>query len=103
MTRISFLHQRHSYSRLNLTAAMFNALMTEFRIFPRFKEFILLFGSKRGDHEIAVPQLRFRRKFAGMDVPLEQSYVGFGTQSNSTSSIVDDANISRMCLRSQVC
>lgn len=103
MTRSSFLHQRHSYSRLRLTAAMFNALMTEFHIFPRFKEFILLFGSKRGDNEIAVPQLRFRRNVARIETPLEKRHSGFGTDSNPSSSVVDDAKIFRMCLRSQVC
>ena len=102
VTQYSFLHQRHSFSRLHLTAAMFNALMTEFRIFPRFKEFILLFGSKREDNEIAVPQLHFRRKLARTDVPLKQRFLGFGTESKSLPSIVDDADISRMCLRSQV-
>ena len=81
---------------------MFNALMTEFRIFPRFKEFILLFGSKRSDNEIAVPQLRFRMNLARMDIPLEQRDSGFGTDSNSSFSVVNDAKISRMCLRCQV-
>ena len=58
---------------------MFNTLMTEFHIFPRFKEFILLFGSKHGDNEVAVPQLRFRRGLASTIAPLGQHHSDFGT------------------------
>ena len=79
MTRTSFVHQRHSYSRLELNEQMFNALMSDFRIFPRFKDFVLLFGSKRGDNEIGVPQLRFRRLLDRVVRPGEPQHSGFGT------------------------
>ena len=62
---------------------MFDALMTEFHIFPRFKEFILLFGSKRGDNEIGLPQLRFRQLKSDVVKPTEQFYAGFGTNCRS--------------------
>ena len=57
---------------------MFEALITDFHIFPRFKEFILVFGSKSDDNEIGLPQLRYRRLPAGISMPQEPNYTGFG-------------------------
>ena len=103
LIRHSFVHQRHSFSRLNLTEYMFNALMNEFRIFPRFKEFVLLFGSKSGDNEIGVPQLRFRHLLVPAAKPLEQDCAGFGNVSMlAVVTALRNADTSRMRLWSQV-
>ena len=103
LIRHSFVHQRHSFSRLNLTEYMFNALMNEFHIFPRFKEFVLLFGSKRRDSEIGVPQLRFRHLLVPASKPLEHDCVGFGNVSMlAVVNALRNAYTSRMRLWSQV-
>lgn len=62
---------------------MFDALMNEFQIFPRFKDFILLFGSKRGDYEMGLPRMRFRLLNSVAVKPIEQYYTGFGTRLSS--------------------
>ena len=98
----SFVHQRHSLSRLNLTHRLFDALLSELRIFPRFKDFILLFGSKREDYEIGVPQLRFRRRFERIFGSQEPRYDGFGTNLIECQSSFH-ANESRMCICAKVC
>ena len=56
----SFIRQRHSYARLQITRELFDTLMFQFSIFPRFREFVLLFGAKHGENEIMPPQMRFR-------------------------------------------
>ena len=57
---------------------MFDALMNELHIFPRFKDFIILFGHKLNDNEIGLPQLRFRQLKSIAVKPIEQCYAGFG-------------------------
>ena len=74
----SFIRQRHSYSRLQVTRGLFEALMSQFVIFPRFKEFVLLFGAKHGENDIGPPQLRFRRMPAYKENPGCQLSAGFG-------------------------
>ena len=82
---------------------MFDALMTEFHIFPRFKEFVLLFGTKRGDNEIGLPQMRFRQLRPDIVKPTEQYYAGFGTNSNSGRVSARELTKYRVCVRAQVC
>lgn len=36
-------------------------LMLELRVFPRFKDFVVLFGARNDENENGLPQLRFRR------------------------------------------
>ena len=57
----SFIRQRNSYSRLSITRGLFEDLLHRFEIFPRFREFVLLFGAKHGENEIGPPHMRFRR------------------------------------------
>ena len=76
----SVVRQRNSYSRLNITQELFDSLMREFAIMPRFKEFVLLFGAKQRESEIGPPQMRFKISpaktgFADDGAPLA---VGFG-------------------------
>ena len=75
----SFIQQRHSYSRLQVTRELFEALMSQFVIFPRFKEFVLLFGAKHGENDIGPPQLRFRNIPAYKEKPDGQLSAGYGT------------------------
>lgn len=79
----SFIHQRHSHSRLHLTRELFEELMSAFGIFPRFKEFVLLFGAKRRENEIGPPRMRFRRLLANSAEPVHKRYTGFGECSSS--------------------
>lgn len=74
----SFIQQRHSYSRLQVTRELFEALMSQFVIFPRFKEFVLLFGAKHGENDIGPPQLRFRSIPACKEKSGGQLSAGFG-------------------------
>lgn len=74
----SFIQQRHSYSRLQVTRELFEALMSQFVIFPRFKEFVLLFGAKHVENDIGPPQLRFRKIPAYKEKPGGQLSAGFG-------------------------
>jgi hypothetical protein len=43
-----------------VTRDLFGTLMDELHILQRFREFVLLFGSKFSENEIGPPQLRFR-------------------------------------------
>ena len=75
----SFIRQRHSHSRLLVTRKLFETLMSEFHVLPRFKEFVLLFGAKYGENELEPPQLRFRRLPPGATGPqIDQYSPGFG-------------------------
>ena len=84
LTSNSFLRQRHSYSRLHVAREVFEALMSEFDILPRFKEFVSLFGLRHDENEIGPPQMRFRRRMTS-DCPsaglMRRRYVGFGNGS----------------------
>lgn len=60
----SLVRQRNSYSRLSITRELFDCLMQEFDIFPRFRDFVLLFGAKHGENEIGPPRMQFRRLIA---------------------------------------
>ena len=78
--RHSFIRQRHSHSRLLVTRKLFETLMSEFHVLPRFKEFVLLFGAKYGENELEPPQLRFRRLQPRATGPeIDQYSPGFGT------------------------
>ena len=57
--------------------------MEKFEIFPRFREFVLLFGAKVGESEIGHPQMRSRRLNACSDGNNHLSYAGFGIWSTS--------------------
>lgn len=75
----SLIDQVHSYSRLQITRDLFETLMDTFRIFPRFKEFVLLFGAKRFENEVGPPQMRFRKleKRSNGSIPARGCF-GFG-------------------------
>ncbi|KAL2047080.1 hypothetical protein N7G274_001099 [Stereocaulon virgatum] len=75
--RICFIRQRHSHSRLLVTRELFEALMSELHVLPRFREFVLLFGAKHGENELEPPQLRFRRLQTGSTGLRRQSCPGF--------------------------
>ena len=74
----SFIQQWHSYSRLRLTRMLFEDLVFTFDIFPRFRDFVLLFGNRSGENEIGPPQMRFRKLVEVTDDPFDVSCVGFG-------------------------
>ena len=84
MLRLSFIRQRHSYSRLLATRELFEKMMATFHVLPRFREFVLLFGAKHGEYEIGPPQLRFRRLVAARNDE-QTDYLGFGIASASVS------------------
>ena len=75
----SFIRQRHSYSRLLLTRDLFETLMSKFDIFPRFREFIILFGAKHAENEIGPPQMCFRRLAANRARSGRWEWAGFGS------------------------
>ena len=77
--------------------------MSEFKIFPRFREFVLLFGAKHGENEIGPPQLRFRRLTEGGSCALDQVNTGFGIGSNSTLHSLPFADMIRNRLRTEIC
>lgn len=52
--------------------------MMTFQIFPRFVEFVLLFGTKKFENEIGPPQLRFRKLTTRGDSSCSRRYIGFG-------------------------
>lgn len=57
---MSFIRQRHSYSRLSADRELFEVLTARLGVFPKFKDFVLLFGTKQEEHEMTPPPLRFR-------------------------------------------
>jgi len=61
LTVCSYLRQQHSFTRLQITKELFQDLVDECRIFPKFVEFILDFHWKIRQGEIGPPALRFRR------------------------------------------
>ncbi|KAL9587546.1 MAG: hypothetical protein Q9203_003458 [Teloschistes exilis] len=60
-------------------------------IFPRFKDFVLLFGARHGEHEIGLPQLRSRRLFSNPSGPMQQ--LSSGSDKVLVASI-DEKNLS---------
>lgn len=56
--------------------------MSEFQIFSRFREFVLLFGAKYGESELGPPRLRSRRLIASDTGSTYQHYAGFGIPPN---------------------
>ena len=92
----SFIRQRHSHSRLLVTRELFETLMSEFHVLPRFREFVLLFGAKHGENELEPPLLRFRRLQAGNSELGCQSCPGFGIVSDEKHLSV--ADWSRYCI-----
>lgn len=52
--------------------------MIHFHIFPRFMEFVLLFGTKRRETEIGPPRMRFRRLLNNLTERVHPCYAGFG-------------------------
>ena len=55
----SFIRNRHSQSPLSIQAHLFDHLLEHTKAFPRFKDFVLAFGRRRGEHEIGPSQLKF--------------------------------------------
>ncbi|OCL07709.1 hypothetical protein AOQ84DRAFT_440040 [Glonium stellatum] len=55
----SLLHQRTSYSRLQITQSLFETLLTSCHVFPRFKEFVLGFGIRYNEQENGPPRFKF--------------------------------------------
>ena len=92
----SFIQQRHSYSRLLISRDLFETLMSEFVILPRFREFVLLFGAKHGENEIGPPQLRSRWLVEGGNDAGYQDPAGFGIGSHAIAYL---AHASRTCIR----
>ncbi|MCJ1263928.1 hypothetical protein MMC22_003798 [Lobaria immixta] len=76
-SKLNFIRQRHSHSRLCITRKLFEVLMSEFHIFPRFREFVLLFGSKRRENEIGPPRMRFRPLLTNRTELVNRQYTGF--------------------------
>ena len=52
--------------------------MSEFCIFPRFRELVLLFGSRSGENEVGPPQMRFRKLVDDANDPIDSWCTGFG-------------------------
>ena len=74
----SLIEPRNSYSGLPMTRELFDTLMASFDVFPRFKEFVIHFGRRHSEREIAPPELRFRR-LPRVGLGKETSgYAGFG-------------------------
>ena len=97
----SFVQQRHSYSRLLLSRELFEALMSQFVIFPRFKEFVLLFGLKHGENDIGPPQLRFRKLPTYRESSGYQLSAGFGICRCTNCTF--KTNSLRNCVWAQIC
>lgn len=53
-----FIHQQNSYSPLTITLELFETLLHEKRVPPRFKDYILYMGEREREVEIAPPRLR---------------------------------------------
>lgn len=80
-----------------MTQELFETLISEFDIFPRFREFILLFGAKHAENEIGPPQMRFRRLAIQNSQSVRWEWAGFG---NGTFRSNDDiADLFRMRIR----
>ena len=61
-----------------MTRDLFESLMYELSILPRFKDFVLLFGAKSGDNEIGPPHMMYRRLMTDLDGVDHERCVGFG-------------------------
>ena len=80
---------------------MFDDIVSEFDVLPRFREFVMLFGSKSRENEIGPPQMRFRKLVDKSNDPVEAICTGFGKYREKRSGTV--SNTSRMCLWLEVC
>ena len=81
-TQNSLIEPRNSYSGLPVTRALFDTLMASFDVFPRFKDFVIHFGKRYSEREIALPELRFRKLPREKLGDRTSGYVGFGNASN---------------------
>jgi hypothetical protein len=59
--RTFFIRQTHSWGPLLISSELFSQLMVKARVPPRLKSFILFFGTRERESEIAPPALRFMR------------------------------------------
>ena len=75
--------------------------MSQFVIFPRFKEFVLLFGAKHGENDIGPPQLRFRKLPARREKQVCRLSAGFGIC--RCSNCVFETDSSRNRVWDQIC
>jgi len=57
---------------------MYKTLMIEFEIFPRFKDFVVLFGARHDESETGLPQLRSRRILLSASETAQQFFSGIG-------------------------
>ena len=80
---------------------MFDDIVLEFDVLPRFREFAMLFGSKSRENEIGPPQMRFRKLVDKSNDPVQAICTGFGKYQEQRSGAV--SNIPRMCLWLEVC
>ena len=71
---------------------MFDDIMSEFDILPRFREFVMLFGSKSRENEISPPQMRFRKLVDKPNDPVEAVCTGFGKHREKRRSTVSNAS-----------
>ena len=71
--------QRHAHSRLLITKDLFEALMPELHVLPRFREFVPLFGAIQKLSEVGIFQLSFRRLPTASSESMSQPCAGFGT------------------------
>ena len=55
--------------------------MIELRIFPRFKDFVVLFGARHSESESGLPQLRFHRIFSDASDTARRVCSGIGNYS----------------------
>lgn len=83
-----------------MTRTLFESLMEEFHVFPKFREFVLLFGAKHGEREIGPPQMRFRWLPTGMEKGIRPCWTGFGIQSCLLLGMIADS--CRICIWAEI-
>jgi hypothetical protein len=81
LTDGSYLRQRHSHARIQLTKELFEQLLKACHVFPRFNEYIIGFGSKNSEAEVGPPPLKFRPLCEAQG----NKYHGFGAFLSRTS------------------
>ena len=59
LTRCSYIRQKNSRTRLQMTKDNFQVLVSECHIFPQFAEYLIDFKWKKKETEIGPPRIRF--------------------------------------------
>ncbi|KAI9801453.1 MAG: hypothetical protein M1833_002685 [Piccolia ochrophora] len=72
--QVFLVRQRRTFTRLFASRKLFDALLHNYKVFPRFKDQALSFGAKRREDDVGPPPFRCRKHAAPAGFPRYQQF-----------------------------